>query len=64
MKNCAKDKDYQVNTLPDVACPASVIANTSIGTSTQTTLVLDSNSLLKLFYENQQNYPISDFKLT
>lgn len=64
MKTCGSNKTYQVQTLPNISCPATVISNTSVGTSTQTVLTLDSIKLKKLFYENQQNYPIADFKLT
>lgn len=64
MKTCALNASYQVQTLPNISCPASVIANTSVGTSTQTTLILDATNTSKLFYESQQNYPIADFKLT
>lgn len=39
MTACASGETYQVYTLPDVSCPVSSIANTSIGSS-QTTLTL------------------------
>lgn len=61
MKACASEKNYEVNTLPDLDCPVSDISNASFGT-TQSSLTLDT--LNSLHIVSQSNYPIADFKLT
>jgi hypothetical protein len=59
--HCAEDRQYQVNTLPNVSCPINDISNRSFGNS-QTTLNLDTEH--SLYYVSGQGYPIADFKLT
>ena len=44
MKTCAENQTYQASTLPQIACPISVISNTSLSSSTQTTLNLTSSA--------------------
>lgn len=63
MKECASGLKYQVNTLSNLDCPVSNIANTSID-STQKNLQLDSANSMFINFVSRKAYPIADFKLS
>lgn len=54
---------YQVNTLSNLECPVTNVANASID-STQKTLTLDSTKSIFLNFASRRDYPIADFKLS
>lgn len=44
MKSCATGKNFETRALPQLACPVSVMSNSSIGSSTQSRLSLDASN--------------------
>ena len=48
--SCATNQTYEVKGLPGVTCPETAISNSSIGTSTQVKLSLDTTNSQFLYF--------------